>query len=194
MVCGDAFLLDFWCGFAEIFILFLFLFAVLQFYETKRFAVFRIQCGLRFSYAGAPVLCYSLRFLNVCLCCYAVFLTPPPPHQTLTPPSNFDLKTELGHYTTRYHRTEQLRHPETQTDLPMNGLKNCLLRILLGYFFITPKCSWSIFKVENFILSLHVTNLDFPDFRCKVALKSICSLKNHYGSCSLEQEVSGLAN
>ena len=48
MVCGDAVLLDFWCGFAEIFILFLFLFAVLQFYETKQFAVFRIQCGLRF--------------------------------------------------------------------------------------------------------------------------------------------------
>ena len=80
MVCDDAVLLDFCCGFAEIFILFLFLFAVLQFYETKRFAVF---------------LCYSLRFLNVCLCCYPVFLPPPPP--TLTPPSNFDLKTELGH-------------------------------------------------------------------------------------------------
>ena len=105
MVCGDAVLLDFWCGFAEIFILFLFLFAVLQFYETKRFAVFRIQCGLRFSYAGAPVLCYSLRFLNVCLCCYAVFLTPPPPLQTLTPPSNFDLKTELGHYKISPDRT-----------------------------------------------------------------------------------------
>ena len=185
MVCGDAVLLDFWCGFAEIFILFLFLFAVLQFYETKRFAVFRIQCGLRFSYV---ILC-GFKRMSVLLS--GVF-TPPPP--TLTPPSNFDLKTELGHYTTRYHRTEQLRHPETQTDLPMNGLKNCLLRILLGYFFITPKCSWSIFKVENFILSLRVTNLDFPDFRCKVALKSICSLKNHYGSCSLEQEVSGFAN
>ena len=105
MVCGDAFLLDFWCGFAEIFILFLFLFAVLQFYETKRFAVFRIQYGLRFSYAGAPVLCYSLRFLNVCLCCYVVFLPPPPPHQTLTPPSNFDLKTELGHYKISPDRT-----------------------------------------------------------------------------------------
>ena len=85
MVCGDAVLLDFWCGFAEIFILFLFLFAVLQFYETKRFAVFRIQCGLRFSYAGAPVLCYSLRFLNVCLCCYAVFLTPAPPPNPYAP-------------------------------------------------------------------------------------------------------------
>ena len=134
MVCGDAFLLDFWCGFAEIFILFLFLFAVLQFYETKRFAVFRIQCGLRFSYAGAPVLCYSLRFLNVCLCCYAVFLTPPPPPtKPLRPPPISTLK--LNWDTTRYHRTEQLRHPEMQTDLPMNGLKNCLLRILLGYFF-----------------------------------------------------------
>ena len=132
MVCGDAVLLDFWCGFAEIFILFLFLFAVLQFYETKRFAVFRIQCGLRFSYAGAPVLCYSLRFLNVCLCCYAVFLTPPPT-KPLRPPPISTLK--LNWDTTRYHRTEQLRHPEMQTDLPMNGLKNCLLRILLGYFF-----------------------------------------------------------
>ena len=132
MVCGDAVLLDFWCGFAEIFILFLFLFPVLQFYETKRFAVFRIQCGLRFSYAGAPVLCYSLRFLNVCLCCYAVFLTPPPP-KPLRPPPISTLK--LNWDTTRYHRTEQPRHPEMQTDLPMNGLKNCLLRILLGYFF-----------------------------------------------------------
>ena len=133
MVCGDAFLLDFWCGFAEIFILFLFLFAVLQFYETKRFAVFRTQCGLRFSYAGAPVLCYSLRFLNVCLFCYAVFLTPPPPTKPLRPPPISTLK--LNWDTTRYNRTEQLRHPEMQTDLPMNGLKNCLLRILLGYFF-----------------------------------------------------------
>ena len=159
-----------------------------------RYCSFTKQNGLRYlefnAVCGFPMLFFAV--LNVCLCCYPVFLPPPPP--TLTPPSNFDLKTELGHYTTRYHRTEQLRHPETQTDLPMNGLKNCLLRILLGYFFITPRCSWSIFKVENFILSLRVTNLDFPDFRCKVALKSICSLKNHYGSCSLEQEVSGFAN
>ena len=151
-----------------------------------RFAVFLCR-------GSCPMLFFAV-FKRMSVLLRGVFNPPPPPHQTLTPPSNFDLKTELGHYTTRYHRTEQLRHPETQTDLPMNGLKNCLLRILLGYFFITPKCSWSIFKVENFILSLRVTNLDFPDFRCKVALKSICSLKNHYGSCSLEQEVSGLAN
>jgi len=44
-----------------------------------------------------------------------------PPPLPLRPPSNFDLK--LNWYTSRYHLTEQLRHPETQTDLPMNGLK-----------------------------------------------------------------------
>ena len=92
MVCGDAFLLDFWCGFAEIFILFLFLFAVLQFYETKRFAVFRIQCGLRFSYAGAPVLCYSLRFLMMSVLLRGVFNPPPPPTKPLRPPPISTLK------------------------------------------------------------------------------------------------------
>ena len=127
MVCGDAVLLDFWCGFAEIFILFLFLVAVLQFYETKGFAVFRIQCGLRFSYV---ILCGVYTYVRAVMRC----LYPPPP-PTLTPPS------KLNWDTSRYHRTEQLRHPETQTDLPMNGLKNCLLSILLRYFFITPKYS-----------------------------------------------------
>ena len=74
MVCGDAVLLDFWCGFAEIFILFLFLFAVLQFYETKQFAVFRIQCGLRFSYV---ILC-GFKRMSVLLS--GVFTHPPPPN------------------------------------------------------------------------------------------------------------------
>ena len=83
MVCGDAVLLDFWCGFAEIFILFLFLFAVLQFYETKRFAVFRIQCGLRFSYV---ILC-GFKRMSVLLS--GVFTPTPPP---LRPPPISTLK------------------------------------------------------------------------------------------------------
>ena len=151
-----------------------------------RFAVFLCR-------GSCPMLFFAV-FKRMSVLLRGVFNPPPPapPTKPLRPPPISTLK--LNWDTTRYHRTEQLRHPEMQTDLPMNGLKNCLLRILLGYFFITPKCSWSIFKVENFILSLRVTNLDFPDFRCKVALKSICSLKNHYGSCSLEQEVSGFAN
>lgn len=112
-----------WCGFARF---------LLRFCGNFYF-IFIFICGIAVlrnkTVCGFPMLFFAV-FKRMSVLLSGVFTPPPPP---LRPPPISTLK--LNWDTTRYHRTEQLRHPETQTDLPMNGLKNCLLRILLGYFF-----------------------------------------------------------
>ena len=61
-----------------------------------RFAVFLCR-------GSCPMLFFAV-FKRMSVLLREVF-NPPPPHQTLTPPSNFDLKTELGHYKISPDRT-----------------------------------------------------------------------------------------
>ena len=95
-------------------------------------------------------LCYSVRCLYVYLCGFVVFVPP------LRPPPNSTLKLNLD--TLRYQRTEQLQHPETQNDLPMNGLKNCMLLFRL-FFALHLKCLDAYLKLQ--ILSLFRFEVSF---------------------------------
>ena len=68
-------MLDFWCGFAVTFILS----CGMAFYKTKRFAIFG---NFQVISVWFPVfLCYSVRYLHVFLCGFAVLVPPLRPPQ-----------------------------------------------------------------------------------------------------------------
>ena len=106
--CSDADLVDFWCDFAEIF----FQAAVLRFYKTKRFGVFR---NFRVISMWFEVfLCYSVQCLYVILCSLAVFAPP------LRPLVNFygrqkDRKSTLLSYKVAKtpKTSDEIRHKST---------------------------------------------------------------------------------